>query len=313
MGELLDAAAGVGREGSAGRDDALRTLFAPAQPGLLAQRSAGYGAAQDRAHEVPRGSADPFHAPPAPPGQPRAYLTGYWAAVVGVLCKARPGPLMRFLDASPGVARGLVALLGEGVGVSAACAVLGLPWARPCALLDSPHMALARGEGAGEGLPSLLLGALGAGLAGAGGGGGGGGGGGDCEAAIRVAEGAAAVLAQLLAAARAGAPAAKFSDEGYNDRLRAAAAAAEAAARERVGAAEAAAAAAGGTPTLPSPQDVLARHAPAPPSQELRAALSVCNMALCPTFTTPAAAAAAAWTAARPAPRPLRPREWRRA
>jgi hypothetical protein len=136
VGELLDAVAGVGREGSAGRDDALRTLFAPAQPGLLAQRSAGYGAAQDRAHEVPRGSADPFHAPPAPPGQPRAYLTGYWAAVVGVLCKARPGPLMRFLDASPGVARGLVALLGEGVGVTAACAVLGLPWARPAALLD---------------------------------------------------------------------------------------------------------------------------------------------------------------------------------
>ena len=122
-----------------------------------------------------------------------------------------------------------------------------------------------------------------------------------------------ATVERGLAAARAGAPAAKVSDEGYNDRLRAAAAAAEAAARERVGAAEAAAAAAGGTPTLPSPQDVLARHAPAPPSQELRAALSVCNMALCPTFTTPAAAAAAAWTAARPAPRPLRPREWRRA
>ena len=279
--ELLDAVVGAGREGQAGRDDGLLTLFSPACPALLRQRSSAYGREQDRSQEVPPGTPDPFQlsqGPHAPPTGPRAYLTGYWGTVVRVLCQARPGPLMRFLDSTPGIGQGLVALLGSDAGASTLTCILGLPWARPCALLCSPAMCLAEGEEEGQGgssaagLPAMLLGTLSAGLqacsapAPS-----------DAEHALRLAEGAVAVLSHALTAARSSAPHAKFGDEDYMEGCREASDAAAAAAGAAAGAAAA---------PPPTAAALLQQHTFIP-SPELRAALTPGSMALSPAYFAP--------------------------
>ena len=79
LAELLDAIVGVGKEGSEGRDDGLRTLFSPACPALLAQRSAGFGAAQDRSHPVdPAQEDDPYQLSLGADANPRAMRCYLW-------------------------------------------------------------------------------------------------------------------------------------------------------------------------------------------------------------------------------------------
>jgi hypothetical protein len=194
--ELLDAVV-------AG-DDSLLALFEPAAPGLCARRLRSRRV--DTVDEVARGAGDPYlvaeGCAATAPGGLRPYLLGYWAKVVTTLCRARPAQLMRFLDATPGVARGLVGLCGAPSAAALLGALLACPWAPPAALCE-PGCALSVADAPGDGLPATLLRVLEGALEGAERGG---------EGAFdgRAAEGAAAVLCAAVAGARAATPHPKF-------------------------------------------------------------------------------------------------------
>jgi len=198
--ELLDAVV-------AGGGDGLLALFEPVVPALGAARTRPRRV--DTSDEVGRGARDPYLAEQgcaaaAAPGGLRPYLLGYWAKVVTALCRARPAQLMRFLDATPGVAAGLAGLCGSSSVVALLGVLLaGLPWAPPAALC-APGCALSAGDGApGGGLPAVLLRVIEGALASA-------------EAGVDgahdgpAAEGAAAALCAAVAGARSAAPHPKF-------------------------------------------------------------------------------------------------------
>ena len=119
----------------------LDTLFAPALRAAAAAAVGGGGGGHDTpsvvvaacppAHAAPAAAATaapaaPSLAPPLP-----AFLLGYWCKVVALLAKRRPAALVRYLDASPGVAAGLAGCsthLSTGSVAALVSTLLDLPW-----------------------------------------------------------------------------------------------------------------------------------------------------------------------------------------
>jgi hypothetical protein len=236
----------------AGRDH-LRLLVSLVAPDLRRRVHGGddgdahYGL--DTSHEVPAGGPDPFlpAAPtvppsPAPPplyGLPRVplpptpvrpFLAGYVAKVLTMLVRKRPTALTRFLDRTPGVARGLVERCDNAALAQLLVSLLTLlPWDGPSTGMGT--MRLSRADAPGESIPSLLLATISSAVEAAGRAAGGAQGGvGEAAGAppshvlaSRAAH-AADVIASVLHAARSDAPHAKYGVEGYNaerlDRVR---------------------------------------------------------------------------------------------
>ena len=93
----------------------LDTLFQPAL------RAAAAAAVSNTGIDGVAGSSPPL---------PQPYLLGYWCKVTALLAKRRPVAMMRYLDASPGVAAGLTShtMLAHGSVAALVSTLLDLPW-----------------------------------------------------------------------------------------------------------------------------------------------------------------------------------------
>lgn len=142
--------------------DHFRLLFSLVQPQLLERLecSVSRDILRESKTALPKNTVDPFLQSQGftnvQLNDIRPYMAGYFAKVVAYLCKKRPATLVRFLDRTPGIAKGLIRPTALSTAAIAALVntLLDLPW---YPTLGMGNLRLSQNDPPNESLPKLLL------------------------------------------------------------------------------------------------------------------------------------------------------------